>query len=253
MKISFTDKRFWQVASVAFILAVWQLLSLLAGSDWVLPSPGKTLAATFALFGEPGFLAVVGSTVLRSLAGFAISFVLGVTLGILAGTHRAFHAFLQPMLVTLRSVPVIALILLALIWFTPGTVPVFIALLTMFPFICTNVIDGIRSIDPDLTGMAAFYRVPRGRIIRELYIPGIMPFLVSGASSALGIGWRAIITGEVLSQPRYGIGTLMQGAQTFLNVEAVIAWTLLAVAISFLFEKALRRYERKLTVWKTTP
>ena len=231
MKISFTGKRAWGVASVVFIVAVWKLLSLLLGSEFVLPSPEKTLVTTLGLFGEKDFLAVVSSTIARGLAGFALSMVLGIGL-------------------TIRSIPVIALILLALIWFSPGSVPVFIAILTMFPFICINIIDGIKSVDPDLKEMAAFYRVSRARIIRELYIPGIMPFIISGASSAMGIGWRAIITGEVLSQPRYGIGTLMQGAQTFLNVDAVIAWTILAVAISFLFEKLIRMAEHRLIAWK---
>jgi NitT/TauT family transport system permease protein len=250
MRILFTGNRIWGVGSVVFILAVWKLLSFLLGSEFVLPSPEKTFITTLGLFGEKEFLAVVGSTVLRSVTGFAISILLGISLGVLAGTHPAFNAFLQPILVTIRSVPVIALILLALIWFNPGSVPVFIAILTMFPFICINVIDGIKSVDRDLTEMASFYRVSRYRIIRELYIPGIMPFIISGASSAMGIGWRAIVTGEVLSQPRYGIGTLMQGAQTFLNVDAVIAWTILAVAISFAFEKAIRWGEHHLTAWK---
>ena len=205
---------------------------------------------TLGLFGEKEFLSVVGSTLLRGLAGFAISIVLGISLGVFSGISPHFNAFLQPILVTIRSVPVIALILLALIWFNPGSVPVFIAILTMFPFICINVIDGIKSMDADLTEMAAFYRVGRYRVIRDLYIPGIMPFIISGASSAMGIGWRAIITGEVLSQPRYGIGTLMHGAQTFLNVDAVIAWTIVAVIISFGFEKAIRWGEHKLTAWK---
>ncbi len=250
MKISFTNKHFWGIASVVSILAVWKLLSLLLGSEFLLPSPERTLLTTLGLFGEKEFLSVVGSTVLRGLGGFSISIVLGIGLGVLAGMHPHFNAFLQPILVTIRSIPVIALILLALIWFNPGSVPVFIAILTMFPFICINVIDGVKSMDSDLTEMAAFYRVGRYRIIRDLYLPGIMPFIISGASSAMGIGWRAIITGEVLSQPRYGIGTLMQGAQTFLNVDAVIAWTILAVVISFGFEKAIRWGERKLIAWK---
>ncbi len=144
----------------------------------------------------------------------------------------------------------IALILLALIWLNPSLVPVFIALLTMFPFICTNVIDGIKSVDTDLVEMATFYKIGKYRIIRELYIPAILPFIISGVSSAIGIGWRAIITGEVLSQPEYGIGTLMQTAQTFLNVDAVIAWTIVAVIISYGFEKVIRWIERLLIVWR---
>ncbi|HEM48805.1 MAG TPA: ABC transporter permease [Caldithrix sp.] len=232
------------------MLLVWQLLAMYFDSDFIVPSPGKTFITALGLFTEKGFLSVVGITIIRGLAGFIISASLGMLLGVIAGTSQGFEAFLRPFLVTVRSVPVIALILLALIWFSPGTVPVVIAMLTMFPFICTNVIDGIRSVDPDLIAMARFYRVSRKRIIFEVYIPAIMPFIISGASSAMGIGWRAIIIGEVLSQPRYGIGTMMQAEQTFLNVDAVIAWTIIAILISYIFEKIIRWSEHKIVVWR---
>jgi len=42
----------------------------------------------------------------------------------------------------------------------------------------------------------------------------------------------------------------MQVAQTFLNVDAVIAWTVIAVLISFVFEKAIRWGERKMETWR---
>jgi NitT/TauT family transport system permease protein len=233
------------------MLVVWKILSLHLRSDFVLPSPEKTLITTLALFGDSRFLATVGTTVLRGLIGFIISGILGIATGIITGINSNINSFLQPILVTIRSIPVISIILLALIWFHPGTVPVFIGMLTMFPFITTNVSDGIRSIDRELVVMATFYKISRKRIIRELYIPAIIPFIVSGASSALGIGWRAIIIGEVLSQPKYGIGTVMQNAQTFLNVDAVIAWTIIAVLISFAFEKTIRLIESRFINWRS--
>ena len=251
MKISFTKKQYISLVSLVFMLVIWKFLSMYFGSDIILPPPGKTLLATLKLFGETGFLSTVGSTIMRGALGFLISFLLGVGLGILAGLNGNFSAFMNPIIISIRSIPVIALILLALIWLSSDSVPVFIALLTMFPFIYTNVTDGIKSVDPDLVEMATFYRIGKGRIIRELYIPAILPFIISGASSAIGIGWRAIITGEVLSQPEYGIGTLMQSAQTFLNVDAVIAWTIVAVIISYIFEKAIRLVERKLIAWRS--
>lgn len=232
------------------MLIVWKLLSMHFGSDFVLPSPEKTLVTTLTLFTDGKFLVTVGATILRSFTGFILSALFGIITGIAAGINPYADAFLRPLLVTVRSTPVIAIILLALIWLNPGTVPVFIAFLTMFPFVCTNVSDGIRSVDPDLVQMARFYRIRTGRIIKELYIPAILPFIISGASSAMGIGWRAIITGEVLSHPKYGIGTLMQNAQTFLNVDAVIAWTIIAVVISYGFEKAIRFGENKLITWR---
>lgn len=250
MKNSFTVKQYVSFASVIFMLTVWKLLAIYFDSGFILPPPEKTIITTLALFADPGFLLNIGTTIIRALAGFALSFVLGIGAGILAGLNPYFNAFLKPLLVTIRSTPIIALILLALIWLSPGSLPVFIALLTMFPFICTNVTDGIKSVDNELVEMALFYKTGWKRIVRDVYIPAIMPFIISGASSAMGIGWRAIITGEVLSQPKYGIGTLMQNAQTFLNVDAVIAWTIVAVVISYGFEKIIRWSERKLILWR---
>lgn len=250
MKISITRRQYLVVASVLFMLLLWQLLSWYFDSGFILPSPARTFIAVIRLFTDGGFIATAGATILRGVGGFVVSAFLGMLFGIIAGISPDFNAFLRPILVTVRSVPVIAIILLALIWFHPGAVPVFIAVLTMFPFICTNVTDGIRSVDADIVEMAKFYRVGRRRLITEVYIPAIMPFIISGASSAMGIGWRAIIIGEVLSQPRYGIGTVMQAQQTFLNVDAVIAWTIIAVLISYLFERLIRWSEHKIVVWR---
>jgi NitT/TauT family transport system permease protein len=250
MKISFTKKQYISFISVIVMLIVWKILALYFDSDFIVPQPEDTFLTVVKLFGDSGFIMVAGTTILRGVIGFIISGILGMGIGILAGISPGFNAFINPMLVSIRSTPVIALILLALIWFSPYVVPIFIAMLTMFPFICTNVVDGIRNVDNGLIEMARFYRVGRRRIISEVYIPAIIPFLISGASSAMGIGWRAIIIGEVLSQPQYGIGTKMQSAQTFLNVEAVIAWTLIAVLISYGFEKMIRWSERKIITWK---
>ncbi len=250
MKVSFTKNQYISFVSVATLLVAWKVLALLFDSATIVPHPEDTFLTVVELISDSGFLLVAGTTILRGIIGFVISGILGLGIGILAGIRPGFNAFMTPILVTVRSTPVIALILLALIWFSPDEVPVFIAMLTMFPFICTNVVDGIRSVDSGLIEMARFYRTGRGRIIREVYIPAIMPFIISGASSAMGIGWRAIIIGEVLSQPQYGIGTKMQSAQTFLNIDAVIAWTLIAVLISYGFEKIIRWTERKIVTWK---
>ncbi|MFP4555271.1 MAG: ABC transporter permease [Bacteroidales bacterium] len=250
MKIFITKRRTISLVSIVFMLVAWKLLAMYFDSDFIIPPPEKTLFTTLSLFGESQFMQVIGATILRGLIGFVISLITGVGIGILAGISPNFNAFLKPILVTIRSTPVIAIILLALIWLNANSVPIFIAILTMFPFICTNVIDGIKSVDPHLTEMATIYKVKQNRIVKDVFIPAIMPFIISGASSAMGIGWRAIIIGEVLSQPRYGIGTVMQTAQTFLNVDAVIAWTIVAVLISYIFEKIIRWSESRLIFWR---
>ncbi len=208
------------------------------------------MVAVVHVFIGPGFWPSLTITVLRGLEGFAISLVLALATGIPAGLNRSFFQFINPLLVTIRSTPVISLILLAIIWLGNDQVPVFIAILTMFPVITVNVIEGIRNVDPELVEMGRTYRVRPARILKEIYLPAILPFLTGGISNALGFGWRAIIIGEVLSQPEYGIGTRMQNAQIFLQVNELIAWTLIAIAISYLFEMIVRKTETAIVKWK---
>ena len=250
MKLHISKNKIITLISAFLLIVIWKIISLIYNSELILPSPESTLIATFKLFGSKNFLLIIGLTIFRGILGFAISFVLGTILGIIAGINDSFNAFLKPLLVTVRSTPVISLILLALIWFQVDLVPIFIAFLTMFPFICTNVIDGIRNVDKDLIEMARIYKVNQSKIIQEVYFPAITPFIFSGASSAMGFGWRAIIIGEVLSQPKFGIGTLMQSAQTYLLVNEVIAWTIIAIIISALFEFIIRRAEKAIIIWR---
>lgn len=250
MKKIFQKNRIITTISILILLTIWKIVSIIYHSELILPSPELTFLATIKLFTTKDFIYIIGSTIFRGIIGFILSFLLGVLLGIFAGINSSFHAFLKPILVTIRSTPVISLILLALIWFKVDMVPVFIAFLTMFPFICTNVIDGIRNVDHDLVEMARIYKISQIKIVKEVYLPAITPFIFSGASSAMGFGWRAIIIGEVLSQPRYGIGTFMQTAQTYLLVNQVIAWTIVAVLISYLFEIIIRKIEQRIVIWK---
>ena len=251
MKSSSTNKqRLITAAAVVLMIAVWKILSMIYRSDFILPSPEKTAVAVVKLFADEGFLKVVGTTVIRALAGFATAAVLGLGLGLLAGGNPNVFAFLNPFVVVIRSTPVIAITLLALIWFSPDYMPVFIGFLTMFPLIFTNVCDGIRNIDRTLIQMARFYKVSRRRIVREIYIPAITPFIISGVSNAVGIGWRAVIVGEVLGQPLYGIGSRMQDAQTVLRVDVLIAWTFVVILLSYCFDLIIRVLERKLVKWK---
>lgn len=250
MKNSITKNKIITIASIIFLICLWSTGSLILDSELILPSPAKTFISVYEIFIQPDFLGVIGATILRGLIGFIISFFLALVLGIMAGLNSAFHAFLNPILVTIRSTPVISLILLALIWFDVNQVPVFIALLTMFPFICVNIIDGIRNVEGDLIEMAKVYKVNSKSIVKDIYLPAISPFIFSGASSAMGFGWRAIIIGEVLSQPKYGIGTFMQNAQTYLLVDKVIGWTIIAIMLSYIFENIIRIIEKKTIAWK---
>ncbi|MFW5645287.1 MAG: ABC transporter permease [Bacteroidota bacterium] len=250
MKNFITKRNLISLAGILLIILLWQLAAFISESDQIVPSPGKTMVSTFNILADPGLWPNIGRTIIRGLLGFILSFFIAFIIGIPAGINNSFFLFINPLLVTIRSTPVVSIILLAIIWLGSEMVPVFIALLTMLPIISLNIIEGIKNVDQDLIEMGAVYKVKRKHIMRDIYLPSILPFLTGGISNALGFGWRAIIIGEVLSQPIKGIGTRMQEAQSYLLVSELIAWTLIAIIISYIFESLVRSIEKRIMVWK---
>jgi NitT/TauT family transport system permease protein len=249
MKDSSANNRVISGTVVIVLILVWELIARITGSRQILPGPVESFTTLIKLIGAPSFFPSLGSTLLRGILGFILSFGAALLVGILSGISRKTEAGFRPVIITLRSTPVISFILLALIWFRVDQVPVFIGFLTMFPILSTNITQGIRSTDHGLIEMARIYEVSDIRILRDIYIPSILPFLFSGASTATGFGWRSIIIGEVLSQPRYGIGAMMQDSQSFLLVAEVVAWTLIAVVFGAFFEWLIRITEKRIMKW----
>jgi len=250
MKRFISKQNLISFSGILLLIIVWKIVSTAAGSAQIVPSPRSTLLSVWKVFENPEYWNDIGFTIGRGLLGFAVSLFLGLLIGIPAGINRNFFYFINPLLVTIRSTPIVSIILLAIIWLGNEWVPVFIALLTMFPVICLNIIEGISSVDRNLIEMSRIYNIPAQRILSEVYLPSIAPFLTSGISNAMGFGWRAIIIGEVLSQPLKGIGSRMKESQYYLEVSEVIAWTLIAIIVSFIFESIIRKTEKIIVVWK---
>lgn len=247
--LSFRNRIISLIVIVLLIIG-WELLSRSYNSRQILPGPSDTVNSLISLLGQPDFLSSLGSTILRGIIGFFLAFISAVLIGIPSGLNSGIEAGFKPLLVTIRSTPVIAIILLALIWFHVEQVPVFIGFLTMFPILAINITQGIRETDQGLIQMAHLYHVKKSRVLRDIYWPSLMPFLFSGISTSVGFGWRSVIIGEVLSQPKYGIGSRMQDSQSYLLVSEVIAWTLIAIIVGAAFELAVRWVEKRSVRWK---
>jgi NitT/TauT family transport system permease protein len=238
------------LASILFLLIIWKIAAVVIGAEIILPAPETTIKDFLAVLRSPSFWPAVGATVLRGLAGFLVSCLLGLVVGLAAGFSSLIYWMVQPFLTVIRSTPVMAIILLALIWFNTELVPVFVSCLMGFPIICGNIIQGIRNVDPQLVEMAHIYQVKKWRVIVGLYLPSTLPFLLAGASTAMGIIWKVIIAAEILSQPVLGIGTNMQTAKIYLETARVLSWTIAIVGVSFLFETLMRALDNKFRAWR---
>jgi NitT/TauT family transport system permease protein len=217
------------------------------GKELVLPSPESVIAAAAALYPTPRFLEALGATFLRGLAAFGISAALGMAAGLAAGLRSLFDAALAPLLTSIRAMPVLALVLIALLWFPSGFVPIFSAFLMAFPIMVTSASEGATAADPRLLEMASLFRVPRATVFLKLRLPAAMPHLIAGAKNALGISWKVVVAGEILSQPERALGSGMQESRLLLETASVFAWAFAAVVLCALTEWAFSFAARRVT------
>ncbi len=233
-------------AAVAFLVGLWQAVSSLIGLEIILPGPAATMDRLRLVMTSPAFAANVAATVTRGLFGFGLSAAAALALGVAAGRNSTVFVALQPLVALLRATPVVSVILLAMIWFRTDGLPVFVAFLMCFPVLYGNVVEGIRSVDRDLVDMARVFRVRRRRILTSLYLPAILPYLVAGFSSTLGLSWKAVVAAEVLAQPGRAIGTRLQDSRAMLDTSGVLAWTAVALLLAAATEGLLRIAARRL-------
>jgi NitT/TauT family transport system permease protein len=236
-RIAGSISRIAAVAAGAFLLLLaWKAAAIAVGTELVLPSPERVLAEAVALFPTPRFLSALLATFLRGLAAFGISAVLGAAAGLASAARPLLGAAIAPVLTVIRSTPVLALVLVVWLWFSSDMVPVFTAFLMAFPVMVTSAREGARAADARLLEMSALFRVPRREVFLRLRLPAAAPHLVAGAKNALGLTWKVVVAGEMMSQPRLALGTGMQASKFQLETPSLFAWVIAAILLCGLTE-----------------
>ncbi len=227
--------------SILLIPVVWQLLSWQMAQPQLIPSFPDLIRALLRLVYTPGFLVSIGTTCLRACVGLLLSLAAASITAFLLNRSEAIRFLFMPWLSLLRSVPVISFILLALIFLNPEMIPLLIAFLTMYPLLTENLLKGLMNRRDSWKILARQFHLNAWNRLFQINYPQLKPYLFSGLASAVGFGWRAIIMGEVLSQCVDGIGKRMKEAQVFIDVPELIAWTLVAIVLSWLTDKLISR------------
>ncbi len=250
MKLGNKNNAIFNVLGVVSIITAWQLSAQFTGNTDIFPSPLKSFVTLIELSLTEKFWIHIGTTLFRGILGGIVSLILGFLLGLLSSINSSVRGFIMPWVVLLRSIPVISVILLAIIWLAPGFVPFFIMLITVTPIITEEVSEGIIDINGRYREMISIYKVKLQKQLQHVIIPGLLPRIASGFSLGMGYGWRAVVVGEVLSRPQWGIGDRMAQSQNYFNADELIAWTVVLIVISYFFDKLIDRISKRLIKWQ---
>ncbi len=222
-----------------FWLAVWYGVSEIMGMEILFPSPYSVLNAFGQLATEKEFYISCFNSLYKVVLGWLAGLLAGVILGIITSLSGIIKALSEPVLHLIKATPVASFIVLALVLMSSKKVPVFTCALITVPIVWANISEGIASPDKKLLEMASFFRMSKKRMLKDIYIPAVLPYFSAAAKTAMGLSWKAGIAAEVICTPSETIGAGIQNAKVYLETPSLFAWTLTVIVLSVALEKLL--------------
>lgn len=226
-------------ASLIFWLAVWYLLAKKMNQEVLLPSPSSVFSRLWELLATADFYTVCFSSLGRILLGILSGVLCGAIFAVITVNLRFVDTLISPLLSVIKATPVASFIILAMLWIDRSDLPAMITFLIVFPVVWANVSEGIRATPKDLLEIAKVFKFSHIKKIFCIYLPSLIPFLISTTKSALGLAWKAGIAAEVLSVPEKAIGSQIYSAKIFLETTDLFAWTLVTIVLSVIVEKVV--------------
>jgi sulfonate transport system permease protein len=266
---------YWGAASLALVLVLWQLASVVVGEDdsgmRLVPSISDVLRS-FMVFADywPGGLGAertvggAGSTVwgatlglaynvVISVSRFVIGFVLGSIVGIGAGLLVSWSSIARRTVTFpahfFRMMPLLAMLPLFGLWFGNselGTYSFTAFAVAVLLFVLTvAAVDNVPRIYND--SAASLGASPR-RIYLSVIIPSITPSLKVGILLAVPFAWSAVLAAEVIGK-QYGLGRILNFALLYAATDIVAVTALVVVIIAGCTHLLLAKALNHLTRW----
>ena len=183
---------------VCVVMLVWWILTRGEVSErilppYTLPSLPETFGSFRSLWFERELSLSAVISLARVLSGFLIAAAIGVPLGVIAGSYSRVNAFLRPISLFGRNIPIAALIPLTLIWFGIDEVQkvmfIFLASVAFVLFDTTGAVQAVPDRYLDTGHTLGARRTPRKGVILAAWV-GL------GYGLAAAIGWFFLEGGE---------------------------------------------------------
>jgi ABC-type nitrate/sulfonate/bicarbonate transport system permease component len=188
-------------------------------------------------------------SLLRLLSGGFLGVAGGILAGMLIGYSPWVRGLAEPVLLFIRTIPILALIPLFLVWFGGSEVGniVYIAF-AVFAMVVINTIEAIRNVSPVYIQYARTLGASRYQAFRTVILPAMLPELIGGIRVVLGFSWAIVLAAEYLAS-QSGLGRILIMAEKWLYTGRMIVVILLIVTYSLLLNWLFLKTAKYLTRW----
>ncbi|WP_153062634.1 ABC transporter permease [Metasolibacillus meyeri] len=235
----------------AIVLILWQTASSL---EWIsaqlFPPPLTIIQSFYEVIVSGELWHHLKFSVMRAMSGFIIGGGLGLLFGLVVGLYKRSEQLLDPTIQMLRTVPLLAITPLFILWFGFGELSkiLLISMGAFFPMY-VNAFLGVRNVDAKLFDVARILEFSRFKQISKVILPGAMPNVLSGVRLSLSASWLCLVVAELMGADK-GIGYLIQDARAYMRTDIVFVGICVFAIAGKLTDSFVRLLERKLLAWQ---
>ncbi len=244
----------------AVVLVVWQLVGSMPNMAGILPTPLKVLEGWHTwIFGPAGmglnpysgtWLSNVHYSSMRVIQGFVLAALIGVPIGLLIGWSRLFMHLADPLIQSLRPIPITAWLPFSIALFGIRDMgSIFLIFLGGFYAIVVNTTQGARDVERNLMRAALMMGASRRQLLYRVVLPAATPSIFTGLRIGLGISWTAVIVSEMVAV-KSGLGYVLWDAYYVGRMDIVLADMVSIGIMGFLSDRLIVFIERKILVWR---
>jgi NitT/TauT family transport system permease protein len=210
------------------------------------------LAKLFSHLGRDRWMSIAlstGATLARVLLAVTIGTLWALPAGLAIGLSPRHSRLLQPVVQVMASFPAPMLFPAAIAIMTFLSLPlgwgsVVLMLLGTQWYILFNVIAGAMAVPADLREAAKSYHFSRWARFRNVYLPSVFPYLVTGWVTAAGGAWNASIVAEYVTYKggvlhTNGVGALISRAAAEADFPLLAASVLIMAVVVVAFNRLI--------------
>ena len=239
------------VAGVGALIVVWWAVSSHVEQ---FPGPLPTWHSAVELFADPFYDngpndQGIGWNVYESLKrvgiGFGLAAAVGIPLGFAIGRVQFLRAATDPVISLLRPVSPLAWLPIGLLVFKDANLSAIwvIFICSIWPMII-NTAAGVRAMPQDYLNVARVLDLPEAKVITKIYLPAVLPHILTGVRLSVGTAWLVIVAAEMLTGG-VGIGFWVWDEWNNLNVEHILIAIFVIGIVGLLLEQALMLVARR--------
>ena len=246
-----TNPGVWVILTAVIILLAGVLIQTagwLKGDRLVFPDVGEILRTFVRMLGEERTWQQIGTTLVHLVEALAAAAAIGTALGLAQGKSMFIRNLLKPLMILLRSIPMIVMTVIIMVLTKYERVPLIASALMLIPLISEATAEGLRRIEPEMIDV---YRMNSGfnaRVLFRVYLPLMAGYLKQAYINAVGMGIKLAVTTEYLVQARNTLGKAVYSSAYFNEYAEIYAYALIMILLATLVSavpETIKRIIRK--------